>query len=542
MPKASASPNVPSAHAVTPNQLKASLHTGEELALLDVRENGRFGDGHLLFACSVPLSRLEMRIADLVPRRTAPIVLCDEDEGLAERAAERIRGLGYADVRTLMGGIEGWRSAGFEIFSGVHVPSKAFGEFVEHQCHTPSLSATELKARVDQGEKLVILDSRPLDEFRAMSIPGALDCPGAELVYRVAEVAPDPGTLVVVNCAGRTRSIIGAQSLRNAGIPNPVLALRNGTMGWHLAGLKLERGSSRSAPAPSPRALAQARAAAARVARRYRVRSVEYSTVKEWRLDPGRTTYLLDVRSPEEFVAGHVPDSRSAPGGQLVQATDAYVATRNARLVLLDDTGVRATLTASWLLQMGWRDVWICSDALAKAQLVAGPSQPAVLGLDSAHPPEMDAATLAAALKLGKALVVDLATSPHYKSGHIPGAWFAVRSRFEKSLPQLPRMEDVILTSNDGVLARLAAADASAVLGRPVHVLRGGTEAWSAQGLALNAGAECMADTADDVWLRPYDRDAGQEAAMQAYLTWEVDLVEQINRDGDARFQILGPE
>ena len=78
-----------------------------------------------------------------------------------------------------------------------------------------------------------------------MSIPTGISVPGAELVLRARELAPRPETTLIVNCAGRTRSIIGTQSLVNAGIPNPVYALRNGTIGWTLAGQELEHGRSR---------------------------------------------------------------------------------------------------------------------------------------------------------------------------------------------------------------------------------------------------------------------------------------------------------
>src|SRR3974390_396022 len=78
-----------------------------------------------------------------------------------------------------------------------------------------------------------------------MNIPGSVSVPGAELVLRAGRVAPDPETTIIVNCAGRTRSIIGTQSLINAGIANKVVALRNGTIGWTLAGKDLEYGADR---------------------------------------------------------------------------------------------------------------------------------------------------------------------------------------------------------------------------------------------------------------------------------------------------------
>ena len=46
-----------------------------------------------------------------------------------------------------------------------------------------------------------------------------------------------------------------------------------------------------------------------------------------------------------------------------------------------------------------------------------------------------------------------------------------------------------------------------------------------------------LADEPDDVWLRPYEQDRAVEQSMQDYLSWEVGLVEQIERDGTARFR-----
>src|SRR5947209_4678427 len=232
---------------ITPHALAAMHADGQELAVVDLREELIFSRGHLLFARCIPLSRLELEFARLVPRRGTRIVLCDENDGLVERAASVLASSGYSNLHALEGGVGAWGQAGFELFSGVNVPSKAFGEFIEHANGTPNIGADELQRLIAQKADLVVLDSRPSDEYQRMSIPTALNVPGAELVLRVRDVAPKPQTMIVVNCAGRTRSIIGAQSLINAGVPNPVVALRNGTMGWRLAGYACESG--KSAPA-----------------------------------------------------------------------------------------------------------------------------------------------------------------------------------------------------------------------------------------------------------------------------------------------------
>ena len=510
---------------IAPQEVRALADAGGELAILDVREEGVHARAHLFLATSAPLSQLELRVGRLVPRLATRIVLVDDDERLAQRAACVLRRLGYRDLHVLAGGHAGWKAAGYELYSGVHVPSKAFGEHVEHHDDTPRIAAAELKAKLDAGEDLVVLDSRPMSEYRVMNIPGALDCPGAELVYRIHQAAPRPETLVVVNCAGRTRSIIGAQSLINAGIPNKVVALKNGTMGWHLAGLELERGQARTAPAPSSGALEKAQAAAARVAGRFGIRSISFSEWKALQADTGRTTYLFDVRSPEEYAAGHLAGSISAPGGQLVQATDTYAAVHGARIVLVDDHGVRATMTASWLLQMGWPDVLVVSGA----------------PLDSKDAPFQAAPPACASIKAEQlkaerdTLVLDFATSLQYRAGHIPGAAFAIRSRLASHLPSFSG--PVVCTSPDGVLGRYAAADLSELLKRDVRVLEGGTAAWQKAGLPMETGETRLLEPPEDVYYKPYDHKSQVEAAMQDYLQWEVNLVAQIRRDPDCRFR-----
>ncbi|MEZ5590299.1 MAG: rhodanese-like domain-containing protein [Gammaproteobacteria bacterium] len=539
-----------SVSSISAATLKHWLRDGSELALIDVREQGDYFHQHLLFASCVPFSRLELLIDDLVPRRNVRLVVCDggpADQGLANRAAAILQAHEYSDVTVLEQGVEGWRAAGYELFSGINVPSKAFGEIVEQRCGTPHISAQELHNKLVQGEPLVILDSRPMNEFQRMSIPGGIDCPGAELVYRVQELAPDATTPVVVNCAGRTRSIIGAQSLRNAGLPNPVVALKDGTMGWALAGLELAHGKTEHAPEPSEQGRAIALERAEQVARRCGVSWLDSTGLSAWQEEAGQhSLYLLDVRTPAEYEAGHLPGSRNAPGGQLVQATDEYIATRNARVVLIDDTYVRALMTASWLLQMGWTDVRVLrSDGFSGMNLVSGSHQPAVLGLRSQ--PTLTATQLHACLADETTVVLDFSTSLVYRQGHIPGAWWALRGRLQLVVEQLQAAPvtptRLICTADQDALAHLAASDLGELCPRSmkltIAVLAGGNAAWQEAGYHLSQDDEQFTSEPNEVWYKPYEHRGAVEQAMRDYLTWEVNLVEQIERDGDARFNPL---
>ncbi|NKB19174.1 MAG: thiosulfate sulfurtransferase [Alphaproteobacteria bacterium] len=523
---------------ISPADLRTWLLDEDELALLDVREEGVFGaDGHLLFAVCLPMSRLELDILSLVPRKSVRLVLCDGGDGLAERAATKISDWGYTNISILTGGVSGWEAAGNVVFRGVNVPSKAFGEFVEIESDTPNVSAEELNAMMDRGENMVVLDSRPWVEYRRMNIPTGIDCPGAELAYRVHDIVDDPERIVVVNCAGRTRSIIGAQSLINAGITNKVMALRNGTMGWALAGFDLETGSDRNFLPVSDDGLQDAHACAERVATRFGVQTIDHAMLENWQAETEtKSLYLLDVRNPDEYAAGHLPGSLSAPGGQLVQATDKWAGTYRSRLVLIDDTGVRATMTASWLIQMGWPNVFVLKRGLENTELESGAQQAPVVPVEN-EVELISADELRQQLDAGTATVVDVATSLEYKAAHVSDAWWVVRSRLGESLAAIAGEGPLVFTSPDGVLASYAASDAAMLTDRPVRLLDGGTVAWQAAGLAVTQGFENMADQNNDIQYKAYDHDDNIEFHMQEYLSWETGLVEQVERDGTARFK-----
>jgi len=311
--------------------VRRHLLARDEIALIDLREEDPFAQAHPLWAANMPVDLIERDAARRIPRRDTLIVLYGEQDGIdrVPAAAERFAALGYTNVHALEGGLDGWRAAGGELFRDVNVPSKSFGELVEHERHTPSLSAQEVKALIDAKADVVVLDARRFDEYRTMSIPGATSVPGAELVLRARTLAPDPKTQVIVNCAGRTRSI--------------------------------DPGASRRAPEAGTEQRAEAQAKALAVAERAGARRITLAALGTLEL-PARTVYRFDVRAPEEYAAGHLPGFASTPGGQLVQETDHVAPVRGARIVLADDDGVRAPITASWLAQMGW-EVYVLEPA-----------------------------------------------------------------------------------------------------------------------------------------------------------------------------------
>ncbi len=520
--------------------VKAMINDGAELALLDVREAGQFGEGHLLFAVPAPYSKLEAVIGNLVPRKSSRVVLADEGDGVALRAAERCEALGYSDVAVLDGGVQAWVDAGFKLFTGVNVPCKAFGEYVEHAYHTPAITAQELKAMFDNGDDVVVLDSRPMDEFNRVCLPRGIDCPGAELAYRVHDFAPNPETLVVVNCAGRTRSIIGAQSLINAGIPNKVVAFENGTMGWRLAGFEPEFGQTRTYTGISNEALKVAQERAANVRERFEIKTIDRKALEKLQKESGeRSLYLLDVRAPDEYRAGHLPGSFMAPGGQVVQGTDQWVGTKGARIVLIDDTAVRATMTAHWLVQLNIFEVYVLVDGLKDIELETGDTPPNVLGLEGCAIEEWTPDEAESSLEQGGVTVLDVGHSMDYRQAHIDGAIWCCRPTIKDTVAKLPKSDKIILTSNDGVAAKLASIDLQNARDAPVAVLAilaGGTDAWIAAGKPTVSSSDPKDDACIDYLFWAHDRHQGNQVAMNTYLDWEQDLPRQLKEDGDTNF------
>ena len=337
--------------SVTPSQIRRALLLRDEIALLDVRHEASFATGHPLFAANMAADRIALEAGTRLPRKDVPIVVYDAGEGLVAAATDRLAALGYTNVRQLDGGLQAWQGAGYELFRDVNSYAKAFGELVESRRHTPSLSAEEVAALIAAKANIRILDARRPDEYATMNIPGSISVPGAELVLRAGGAAPDPETTIIVNCAGRTRSIIGTQSLINAGVANKVLALRNGTIGWTLAKQQLEHGADRHGGIGL---FEGAEANAREVAYRAGVRHVSPEEAMALEAQAHRTLYRFDVRAREDFAAGHIGGFRHYPGGQLVQEIDIAAPVRGARILLTDDMGVRADMTASWLAQMGW--------------------------------------------------------------------------------------------------------------------------------------------------------------------------------------------
>lgn len=526
---------------ITATTLKNWIHDGNEIALLDVREHGQYGEEHLFYVTSIPYSRLEHEIQRLVPRKSVRTVLIgDENVELINKATERLLEMGYGNLHTLDGGMRAWQAAGYEVFAGVNLPSKAFGELAEHAFNTPRISALELDKKIINKEDIVILDGRPFAEFKKMSIPTAMCCPNGELPLRIDDIVKNPETTIVVNCAGRTRSIIGAQTLINLGIPNKVLALENGTQGWYLADLTLSHGESKRHPIDiTPSVLSERQSRARKLADSYQVEFVEGAQVEQWLLDKNRTTFLCDVRTAEEFAKGTIPGAQHAPGGQLVQATDQYVGIKGAKIVVFDQENVRAPAMATWLAMLGW-DVVVCENALSYPWNIKLSADQSVQINDPTAEltvKHINASQIAPLVANG-AVIVDIRSSMKYREMHLKGALWSIRPKLSTLAAHLTGRH-IVLIAEDSEVATLAAKDLMELGAQQIDLNIEKHEDWCRSGLQVESTPNDPPDEqCIDYLFFVHDRHDGNKTAARQYLEWEMNLLAQIDDQERSAFKL----
>ncbi|PKB68488.1 MAG: hypothetical protein BZY81_01810 [SAR202 cluster bacterium Io17-Chloro-G4] len=516
--------------------LKGLFAGDAPFALIDVREAGEYNSTHIPGSSLIPRRRLEFQMPSAVPFKGALVVVCDDDGRRAQVASGTLEAMGYTNVSVLEGGINTWTTLDLPTEWGTNVPSKDYGEKMEVVHHVPEIDAPELQARIDRGDKIVILDTRTPEEYQRFAIPGGRSMPGGELAYRITDVVKDlePDTTVVINCAGRTRSIVGTRVLQRMGVD--AIGLKNGTSGWVLAGYQVERGADRvELPEVSEEGRAAAERYAEQIAAEDGVRYLDISGLKSAMEKRGQeTVYLVDIRTKEEFEKGHIPGFQWFPGGQCVQRSDDVAVVKNATIIFSCDGKARATHTASWYRQFGIKDVYVVDGgtaawAEAGLELENGPNSDAPVGLEQAKAKVKSIS--ARELNNSKtAAVIFVDTSAEFAQGHVPGSNWISRGWLEFQVEGFAPSKDapVAVTCADGQMAPLAGATLTDLGYKDVSVLEGGITAWSGAGLPLEKGLSGVMAPPTDVVILGVDRNP---AEMMNYLRWETQLGEKYAAD-----------
>jgi len=510
---------------IPPEEIRKAVIATAVIALVDIREERFYGQGHILPAVNIPLSRIEIKLPILVPGKNTPLVFYDDGGDLADIAASTAQIMGYSDIAILNNGLSGWKAGNYHLFSGTHVLGAALAETIDRADPVQKISATQLSHRQNTGESIIVLDARPWDAFSDNHIPGGINCPLGELEYRFSDLVNDDKTPVVVNCAGRTRSILGAKSLLIAGVPNPVFSLDKGTWGWWSAGLKLASGPGPRAETLSEQGRDWSFASAQLAAQNAGVKEIGEKTFAQWKSEQDDISlYLLDVRLPDEFESGHLADAISAPGCQLIECSEDWIGVRNGRILLIDEDGVRARVVAHWLKKLGYPEVAVLAvdykpemnDFRNKVSIEHSNEYP-YLPINSINP---------------ATVVLDLSPSTIFQRHHLPGALWFIRSYLKEIIARIPDRQIVVMDDNQGQLAQLVAEDLAKLGRKNVYLLDGDLKSWRNSGGSLESGQNGMLTRKDDCYYTSPDSEIAKMRMKKAYMDWQSDLDLKIIDDG----------
>lgn len=539
--------------SLNPEDLRAWLQDGQELALLDVSEALHYAHSHIVAARHLPLSLLALQAPALLPRRGVRIVLCsaDTNAGAAgeqvQRAAELLQELGCTQLWSLQGGLQAWQAQGGLLIDGYSTLVKAFGEKVRQHFSVPALSPHALVQRWQQGAPTTVVDVRTLGEHRYSTLPHALSYPGTEWPLRDLDAHPgaaQPGHLWAVTCFSRTRGVIGTATQRVLhGADIPVAWVDDGVMAWVVQGHADASDTDEALDVLPPLAEPQARVKASELIARYALKSVGDAGLAQWRDDQERTVQLFDLRPG----AVSRPGVQAVAGGQLLMHFENLVAVRHARVVLLDEPHqLRSAVTAFWLAQLGECDVFLYAgdaNSIEVADCESGLSQ-----ADDVQ--SITEEELASLFGQQKARLVDVGPSIEYVKMHITQALHAnaaaLASLQQAHAEALAQEQWLVLTSPDGKQASHAARalmrQLTAEGKKIVRRLEGGNQAWSAQSLPVEAGYR------SEQLLTPFLDDWGsimrvpQEKRLPAwerYLQWERNLAARLEGDPGVRFRFF---
>ncbi|NNA76452.1 rhodanese [Pseudomonas lactis] len=520
---------------ISATDLHSALLHRSEIAVIDVREAKFYAQGHINLSAHFALSSLEPELLRAVPRRSVPLIIVDDEGafgGEAERAIDVLSALSFTDIRMLEGGISAWKTNGLALGTGYNTLVKTFSDLAHSHYATPTITPQQLQTRLNSGQPTTIIDCRPEQEYQKTTVTGAYNVPGVELaLYDLSRV--DAEHLYVISCFSRTRGIVATTTLaRLNDLPN-VAFLEDGIMASFLYGLPTGPGDIRLPPPRYIESDLVLRRHAESIIQRHGLSVIDhrqYSRLLEER--DARTLYVFDVRPEASYLAGHLEQAVSAPGGQLLMTYDAQVPVRNARIVLVDDPHLkRAAVSAYWLSHFNNADIHVLAVDQGDFNLVSGASTVALpenvrwLTPQDVHK------------RIDSLYVLDVGPSLNYEQGHLPGAKFVLRPSLPAWLETQPQ-GPFLFTSPDGVNAAYAASEFTHALGIEAYALKGGTEAWRKAGLALEVDfqPQQLISPFDDDWGSTMRAKVNREQIFRDYLTWERNLSHEIPQDETVQF------
>ena len=517
---------------ITPETVRSWISDKEEVAFIDVREIGQHTNGHPFFSISIPYSLFEFNIKILVPNKQTRVILIDNNNGISDLVYNIAHQMGYSNISIIEGGVEEWVSAGYKLFDGINVPSKSFGELIEKYFHTPSITAKELAQKQKNNENYIVIDGRPFLEYNKMSIPKSICCPNAELFYRVSSYIKDINTEIIINCAGRTRSIIGAQTLIDFGIKNKVKALENGTQGWFLSELSLEHNKNKYLEVlPNDIETQQLQNKVLKLTNDLNIDLIDLKKAQELIIDKKKSTFIFDVTT-SKTISTKPGTIMNVPGGQLIQATDKYIGVWKATVILVDDGDlIRAGTTSFWLKKMGY-EVYILKEGLLKAQTLKFTKEIDHKLID------LDFINLEDLVKIKKQILYDIRSSKDFCKMRIKNSIWLNRAHLYRE--KIKTDDPIIIITDNLEKASLIVKDLKQKdKGAIIKVYKWSQNEITSYPSLIDVTIETLSKQNNiDFNFHTHMRHDGNKEHAKQYLEWEINLVSKMDKQELSFFKL----
>jgi len=234
--------------AIAPAALEEQLRSAKPF-LVDVREAKEVADaGYIATAINLPV-RAFIKNLDKLPTKDQPIVVTCGSGHRSAFAMAALQLLGYANVKSLAGGLSAWKAAGLAVTTGAppegkkisapNVDKDLFSALDNYFSTLPDGWSGIAPATLNdllKSSQPFLLELREPNEIAGGLIAGSTRIPIRSLIKNLAKLPPDKGAAIIAVCATGHRSAMAMLALNLLGYNN-VKSLSGGFNAWAKAGL-----------------------------------------------------------------------------------------------------------------------------------------------------------------------------------------------------------------------------------------------------------------------------------------------------------------
>ena len=321
----------------------------KNVSFLDIRERKQYVHGFAFGSVNCPFSKFKYLIKELVPDINTTLILIGvKNINQQDQIQKILKKLKYDKSFIIKGDYKIWKKQKFPLWAGEYTFSKAFGEWIEITSNIKNLYAKELYKIHKKKHNYLQIDARPKKEFEKFSLPQSVQCSGGELPCFINN-KENLRKNYIVHCAGRTRSIIAYQTLKDFNFKNKKYVLNGGTQNWVLNGFD-RKFKNQSKITSTKINYKNDLKLANSIARKFKIPSTQI-------MNKQTNCYNFQVSSEIKNFK-KIPGWKQVNATTLIQSTDKFISSTNTKILVFSNIPSSAVFTVIWLRRMGYQAIW----------------------------------------------------------------------------------------------------------------------------------------------------------------------------------------